>query len=278
MDYIEVNIVPEKAPDQEVLDTIIALLSEQPFESFAETENGVSAYMPQNLFVEKEVVETLNSIRRLVGIKWEINSIAGQNWNKTWEENYRPVTIAGRCYIRAPFHSSLPEMEYEILIEPKMSFGTAHHETTSMMIEMLLDEDVKGKDVLDMGCGTGVLAILASKMGAGNILAVDNDEWAYENALENVAKNECRNVMVKWGDEKAIGNQKFDLILANINRNILLLQLEHYIAALNPGGKIFLSGFYEKDIPVLLDKAKPFHYHLIKKQTKNHWAAIAISR
>jgi ribosomal protein L11 methyltransferase len=159
-----------------------------------------------------------------------------------------------------------------------MSFGTAHHETTSMMIEMLLDENVTGKDVLDMGCGTGVLAILASKMGAEAVLAVDNDEWAYENAQENVAKNHCRNITVKWGDERAIGNRKFDFILANINRNILLLQMEHYVAALNPGGKIFLSGFYEKDIPVLLDKVKQHRYSLNKKQVKNDWAAIIITR
>ena len=276
MNYIEIKITLTNSSDQGLKETVIALLSELPFESFAENENSTSAYIPQNLFDENQILDTLDEINQSISIKWEINEIAEQNWNKTWEENYPAVTIAQRCYIRAPFHPHNPDVDYELLIEPKMSFGTAHHETTSMMIELLLDEDVAGKDILDMGCGTGVLAILASKMGAKNVLAIDNDEWAFENSLENVERNNCSNITVKTGDETIIGGDKFDIILANINRNILLKQIDSYISALNSSGKIYMSGFYEKDIPHLLQQAERHGLALKKKITKNNWAAIIL--
>ncbi len=254
----------------------MALLGELPFDSFAENKTGISAYMPYELYNEGRILETLDEIRQMIPLSWEVKQIEEQNWNKTWEENYPAVTISGRCYIRAPFHPHNPDVDFELLIEPKMSFGTAHHETTSMMIELLLDEDVAGKDVLDMGCGTGVLAILASKKGAKNVLAIDNDEWAYKNALENVGRNDCQEIIVKMGDEQVIGNTKFDLIIANINRNILLLQIDKYAEVLKPGGRIFMSGFYENDIPVLLEKAEPHELKLQAKRTKNKWAAIVL--
>lgn len=276
MNYIEIKITLADPSGQATRDTVIALLSQHPFESFAESENSVAAYIPQNLYNENQILETLNEIRQNIPMSWGINLIAEQNWNKTWEENYQPVTISGKCLIRAPFHPPDPDVEHEIIIEPKMSFGTAHHETTSMMIELLMEENVAGKDVLDMGCGTGVLAILASKMGAKKVMAIDNDEWSYENSLENVIRNNCANIAVKMGDNQEIGDDKYDLILANINRNILLQQIESYAGALNTGGKIFLSGFYENDIPLMLQKANTYGLAMLKKLTKNSWAAIIL--
>ncbi|OQX77289.1 MAG: ribosomal protein L11 methyltransferase [Bacteroidetes bacterium 4484_276] len=276
MNYTEIKITLADPSGQATRDTVIAILSQHPFESFAETANSVAAYIPQNLYNENQILETLNEISKNIPMSWEINLIAEQNWNKTWEENYPAVTIAGKCHIRAPFHPTDPNTQFEIIIEPKMSFGTAHHETTSMMIELLMEENVAGKDVLDMGCGTGVLAILASKMGAKKVVAIDNDKWAYENSLENVARNNCTNIAVTIGDDKAIGDDKYNLILANINRNILLEQIGNYANALNAGGKIYLSGFYEKDIPLLLQKAETYNLALLKKLTKNSWAAIIL--
>ncbi len=276
MNLIEINISLSNASDQDRRDTVMALLGELPFDSFAENKTGISAYTSYEIYNEGLILETLDEIRQMIPLSWEVKQIEEQNWNKTWEENYPAVTISGRCYIRAPFHPHNPDVDFELLIEPKMSFGTAHHETTSMMIELLLDEDVAGKDVLDMGCGTGVLAILASKKGAKNVLAIDNNERAYKNSLENMGRNDSPDIIVKMGDEQVIGNTKFDLIIANINRNILLLQIDKYAEVTKPGGKIFMSGFYENDILVLLEKAELHELKLQAKRTKNKWSAIVL--
>ncbi len=275
MKYIHIKIIPEH-PSEETGEILIARLGELPFESFSEDEDGISAYMPENVFEEKSVHDLLDELNEDFGIEWHIETIAEQNWNKKWEENYKPVLIAGRVYIRAPFHEPVADAEHEIIIEPKMSFGTAHHETTRQMIELMLDTDWAGKTFLDMGCGTGVLAILAARLGAGRGLAIDNNEWAFMNSRENLTRNAVTTVEPLLGDHQLIGENRFDIILANINRNILLDQMQAYAAALNPGGRIFLSGFYEEDIPILLDKAAEFGFSLKRKRSLNRWVAMEI--
>jgi len=276
MNYFEISILLKDPSATESRDIIAAHLSEFYFESFEDSKTGLKAYIPENKYSESDVKERLTEIGRLIPFSWGVKFIAEQNWNETWEKNFEPVWVAGKCFIRAPFHAENHEAEYELVIEPKMSFGTAHHETTAMMIELILKKNWAGKKVLDMGCGTGVLAILTSKMGATEIVAIDNDEWAFLNAVENVERNNTGNIKVLQGDDVLIGNQKFDVILANINRNILLAQLQSYANALNSGGEIFLSGFYEEDAPVLLNEARKFHLSLQQKNMKNRWVAMIV--
>jgi ribosomal protein L11 methyltransferase len=276
MNYFEVNILLKDTTAPDSRDIIAAHLSELEFESFEDTETGLKAFIQEHLYNESAVKEALDEISEMIRFTREVNFIPEQNWNETWEKNYEPVMIAGKCFIRAPFHTPNQGAKYELIIEPKMSFGTAHHETTSMMIELILEKNWQGKKVLDMGSGTGVLAILTSKMGAPEIMAIDNDEWAFLNAVENVERNNTSNIKVLQGDDTLIEDQKFDVIIANINRNILLAQIQNYTRALNPGGEVFLSGFYEEDVPVLLKEAEKYHLQLKQKISKNHWVAMIV--
>lgn len=275
MNYIHIKITPQQK-EEEIGEIITARLSELPFESFSEDEDGISAYMPENLYDRNQVETLLEEIDQDFPVSWLTETLAEQNWNKKWEENYEPVLVAGKIYIRAPFHEPMPEADHEIIIEPKMSFGTAHHETTSQMMQLMLDNDWKGSTFLDMGCGTGILAILASRLGASSGLAIDNDEWAFENCRENLAKNAIGNVEPLLGDDSLISGNKFDFVLANINRNILLDQMKAYAGSLNAGGSIFLSGFYEADVPILLEKALEFGFALKRKISLNGWVAMEI--
>jgi len=276
MNYFEVNIVLKDATAPDSRDIIAAHLGEFDFESFEETEAGLKAFITEKLYDENIVKATLAGINEMIPFNFYINFIKAENWNETWEKNFEPVMVSGKCFIRAPFHAPNPDAEFELVIEPKMSFGTAHHETTSMMIELILQKNWTGKKVLDMGCGTGVLAILTAKMGATEIVAIDNDEWAYLNAVENIERNNTNDIKVFQGDDALIENQKFDIIIANINRNILLTQIQNYSKALNAGGEIFLSGFYEEDVPVLLKEAEKYHLNLKQKITKNSWVAMIV--
>lgn len=278
MNYFEINITLSEPAVPDSRDIIAAHLSELEFESFEDTETGLKAFIQEHLYNESVVKEALDEISEMIPFTREVNLIPEQNWNETWEKNYEPVMIAGKCFVRAPFHAPNQDAKYELIIEPKMSFGTAHHETTSMMIELILEKNWQGKKVLDMGSGTGVLAILASKMGAPQIMAIDNDEWAFLNAVENVERNNTSNIKVLQGDDALIENQKFDVIIANINRNILLAQIQNYSRALNTGGEVFLSGFYEEDVPVLLKEAEKYHLKLRQKITKNNWVAMIVGR
>ena len=261
------------SPLQPAMEILIAELSEIGFESFVEEEGGLKAYIQEDDFME----ESLKGIYVLQNpeftISYELKTIADVNWNAKWESDYESVIIADRCYIRAPFHPTNPEIEFEILIEPKMSFGTAHHETTAQMIQLLLDEDVKGKSVLDMGCGTAVLAILAKLKQADRIVAIDNDEWAYNNALENVKVNGFPDIKVQQGDAALLKDHVFDLILANINKNILLADMNTYADSLPSHGVILFSGFYEDDLNDIISKALEFNLHYHTHLVKNKWVA-----
>ncbi len=270
MNYTE--LICRKPGNSDETDILVAELASVGFESFTEEDDRLLAYIPEKDYSEKELYENDYLKRHLKVLA--VNSIEDQNWNAVWESNYEPVVIRD-CGIRAPFHPERKDLKYDIVIHPKMSFGTAHHETTALIIDMLLDKDVKGKKVLDMGCGTAVLAILSSMKGAAHITAIDNDEWAYTNAIENCTLNNIENIRVEMGDEQLLGEETFDLILANINKNILLGAIPDYARVLEKGGEIIFSGFYESDLEDIKNKAEAngLLYQLYKM--KNNWVAAS---
>ncbi|CAA0216184.1 Ribosomal protein L11 methyltransferase [Tenacibaculum maritimum] len=269
--YIEYNfIVSPKEPATEIL---IAELGAAGFESFVENETGVVAYIQKD-FWNKEI---LNDIFILnageFSIKYTQQEIAQTNWNAEWEKNFTPIQVDAKVSIRAPFHEN-PNLPYDIVIEPKMSFGTGHHETTHMMVQHLLEMDVAGMKTLDMGCGTGILAIFAEMRGANPIDAIDIDNWCYENSLENIKRNNSKHIAVFEGDSALLNNKKYDLIIANINRNILLMDMEIYTNCLHKEGVLLLSGFYKEDIPVINEEVIKYGLKLDKTLERNNWVAL----
>ena len=255
------------------VEIIIAELGYAGFESFVETEDGVTAYIQK----EEWHKDILNSIQILGSAEFEITysfeEIAQTNWNAEWEKNFNPIIVDDRCTVRAPFHK-VPKTEYDIIIEPKMSFGTGHHETTHMMIQHILDTDFKNKTVLDMGCGTGILAILAEMRGAKHVDAIDIDNWCYLNSLENVERNHCHNIDVFEGEVSLLINHKYDIILANINRNILLKDISTYAKHLKEKGTLFVSGFYDNDIKMIEEECNKSMLKLVKKLDRNNWVSL----
>lgn len=272
MKYIRVSINKLQESESEIL---IALLSETGFDAFEEAEGLLMAYIPADIFNLASVNEVLSGFP---GIRFKWEDLPDINWNEQWEKEYDPVAINGKCLIRATFHEPQPGFETEIIIEPKMSFGTAHHETTALMIKFLLDHDIRDRDVLDMGCGTGILAILASKLGAREILAIDNDEWAFRNSLENVELNNVTNVMVECGDIANIRNKNFDITLANINRNILLDYMNALAASVKISGMLVLSGFYMEDLDVLRKRAEEEGMMLLDNKSMNNWTIACFEK
>lgn len=265
MKYVKVIVNHAGSEHSEIL---IAILSELGFEAFEEGENILLAYIPEGAFDPTRVSEVLNDFQG-IAFEWEI--MPDVNWNEQWEKQYEPVTIDGRCLIRAPFHEPQEGYPLEIVIEPKMSFGTAHHETTALMIGFLLDQELPGKNVLDMGCGTGILAILASKLGANQVLAIDNDEWAWRNSRENMEINKVSNIEVELGDASVIGARSFDVVLANINRNVLLESMPELTKCLSYKGIMVISGFYAEDLNVLSKAAEGYGMALNGYKSLNNW-------
>lgn len=255
------------------VEILIAELGYAGFESFVETEKGVTAYIQKEEWNERilDSIEILKSEE--FEISYEFEDIEQTNWNEEWEKNFNPIVVDNRCAVRAPFHDKF-DTEYDIIIEPKMSFGTGHHETTHMMIQHILNYDFKDKTVLDMGCGTGVLAILAEMRGATSLEAIDIDNWCYLNSLENIERNNCKNITVLEGEASLLKNKKFDVIIANINRNILLEDIKTYTACLNENGSLFLSGFYKDDIPFIAKECELYGLKEANQYERNNWVAL----
>ncbi len=260
-------------PLQPAVEILIAELGYAGFESFVETEDGVSAYIQKDEWNEKilEDIQILESDE--FEISYTFEEIEQTNWNVEWEKNFNPIIVDDICSVRAPFHEK-PDTEFDIIIEPKMSFGTGHHETTHMMIQHILKNDFKNKSVLDMGCGTGVLAILAEMKGAKPLDAIDYDNWCYLNSMENVERNNCHHITVLEGDASLLKNQKYDVIIANINRNILLNDMASYVKCLNQNGTLFLSGFYKDDIPAIEEECNKQGLNYVESLERNNWVAL----
>ncbi len=252
---------------------LVAELGEKPFESFIETESGVTAYIQKALWTEDVLEDIFILTSPEFTVSYTIEEIEQVNWNEEWEKNFEAIDVDGICHVRAPFHEKT-DAQYDIVIEPKMSFGTGHHETTHMMIQHLLETDVTGKKTLDMGCGTAILAILAEMKGAQPIDAIDIDNWCYLNSIENAERNNCHHISVYEGDAALLAGRNYDVIIANINRNILLEDMQQYVDCLNPGGTLFLSGFYEEDIPVIDASCTEKGLTYVKKHQKNNWVAL----
>lgn len=273
--YIEYNFtISPKEPATEIL---IAELGNVGFESFVENKTGLTAYIQKSEWNEAilETIFVLNSNE--FSIEYNQNEVAQTNWNAEWEKNFNPIQVGDLVSIRAPFHEN-PNLKYDIVIEPKMSFGTGHHETTHMMVQHLINLDLENKKTLDMGCGTGILAIFAEMKGAKPLDAIDIDNWCYENSLENVARNNCKNISVYEGDSSLLINKKYDVIIANINRNILLMDIKVYANCLNEKGVLLLSGFYEQDIAVIDAEVSKYGLKLDSFIERNNWVALKYNK
>ena len=280
MNYIEVGFVC--SPHNEVAtDVLSAMLADVGFESFVNTENGLTAYVQEHLFEKSVVEQIIVDFPLEVQITFDCNKIEGKDWNEEWEKNYfKPLIIDNKCIIQSTFHNEPAVYDYNIIIEPKMAFGTGHHQTTELVIREMLDFDFTGKRVLDMGCGTAILAILASMRGADPILAIDIDQWAYDNAKENTELNNVNNVTIKIGGADLLdcNDEVFDVVLANINRNILLNDIHAYSSVLNKEGSLFMSGFYEEDIPVITEECNKQGLTFVHFHTKDNWAVVLFKK
>jgi len=278
MNYIEVSF--ELSPKTPWSDILTAFLAELGFESFVDTEAGFQAYIQEDLF-DPEALKNLDVIANPpeeLTLKYLVKTIEAQNWNATWESSFEPVIIDDDLAIVAPFHTEFPFTKYTIVIEPKMSFGTGHHQTTRLMSKALFELESVPERVLDMGCGTGVLAILAEKLGAKSLLAIDVEQWAFENTLENAERNACQNISAEHGDVTNIIGLEFDLILANINKNVLKADMHHYAACLPRGGRLFLSGFFTSDNDELLGIAKKCNLALDKSYQEESWSCLTLMK
>ena len=278
MDYYKVEI--KITPFEEWLrDVLASQLAETGYESFVETEGGIDAFVHAPQFNESELEFVLSAFEDDFSFSVHKELIKSRNWNEEWEKNYfEPLVINNECVIRAPFHNAFPKAKYEIVIEPNMAFGTGNHETTSMMVETILELDLNKKSVLDMGCGTGILGILASMKGAASVLAIDIDDWSFTGATANAEVNKIRNMKVKLGDASLLGSESFDVILANIHKNVLLKDMPAYEKVMLPGGILVMSGFYNEDLRDITEKAIAIGLKPAGFKTKNNWVAAGFRK
>ena len=274
MSYTQVTFIFNA--DNEVVDDILsAELADIGFESFVSIEKGLEAFVQTPLFSEEEIQKVVDNFPMEIVIDYSVQQIEEKNWNEEWEKNYfNPIEIENLCCIHSSFHKPDGEFQYRILIDPKMAFGTGHHQTTMLILKEILAMDFVGKSVLDMGCGTAVLAILASMRGAKPVTAIDIDEWAYNNALENTRLNNTNDIRVLLGGAELLGNETFDIIFANINRNILLADIPAYVNVLNEGGTLIMSGFYKEDIPMIREKCEEYQLAFSHFKELENWVMV----
>lgn len=279
-DYTEVRI--EFSPCSETItDTAAALLAAAGFESFVPDEKGVTAYIPKSCYnpALRDCLEALPWTD--ISVSWTATEIEGQDWNHEWEKNYfKPIIVGDRCVIHSSFHTDIPVCEYDIVIDPKMAFGTGHHSTTSLILNRLLQMDMSGKKVIDMGTGTGILSILAAMRGASEVTGVEIDEPAWENAVDNCRLNGVENIVMIHGDASSLAAipYKADVFLANINRNVITHDIASYCASMAAGATILLSGFYEQDVKIVRDAAEATGLSYIGYTTMNDWACVELRK
>lgn len=278
MKYIQVTF-SFKAIEEYQQDLLIAELADIGFNTFEDAAGGFVAFIDFSTFNEDALKNVLEQFEGEFQYSYVVSEIEGKNWNEEWEKNFEPLIIDEQCYVRATFHEAKPQYEYEIIIDPKMAFGTGHHQTTTMMMQYILATDVKNKEILDMGCGTAILAILAAKKGASKLLAIDNDEVCYQSSIENAALNGIDNLVAVCGGKEVIPAAAFDIILANINRNILLDQIPVYASVLKQGGRIFFSGFYESpDLEMIRKACEPFGIKYVDHKKIGEWVAAHFTK
>ena len=270
MNYIEYDFTV--SPLEMGSEILIAELAEVGFDSFVDTPMGIKAYIPKDSWNEHILQDIYLLSNPEFTISYQITEIEQVNWNEEWEKNFSPIVVENLCTVRANFHP-VPNTRYDIVITPKMSFGTGHHETTYMMLQQLLPLSLEGTKVLDMGCGTGILAIMAALRSARDITAIDIDPWCVENATENVQQNNCSFITIKEGEVSLIAGEQYNLILANINRNILLSDIPAYTQALLPQGLLLVSGFYEEDLPAIKEKCQEVGLTYLSHIERNRWVS-----
>lgn len=282
MNYYELTFTYVSPIEVSILNDVLAAeLGEIGFESFTENDNGLQGYISDTIYNVEELKEKLASFPlENVEIRYTESLVESKDWNEEWEKNYfKPIRIGKDCIIRASFHEDEPGYAYTIIIDPKMAFGTGNHETTYLMISEMLKLDLNGKELLDMGCGTAVLAILARMKGAARVVAIDIDQWAYDNALENIRLNHTDKIQVALGGAEQIpAAGQFDLVFANINRNILLADIRHYNACMKPGALLYMSGFYTQDIPAIEEECNRNGLTLLSHTEKNNWVAVKVQK
>ncbi len=278
-DYTEVRI--DMSPCNETMtDVMAALLCEHGYESFVPDECGMTAYIKLEDFDRKVLDEVTAELPFDTSVTVKCETVEGRDWNQEWEKNYfKPITVDGKCVIHSSFHTDIPSMPYDIVIAPKMAFGTGHHQTTTLIIRRLLELPLEGRSVIDMGTGTGILAILAAMRGAGPVTAIEIDEFAHVNAVENVSLNHHPEINVVLGDASALaGVEPVDLFLANINRNIIVGDLQVYASRLKEGGTMLLSGFYEDDIAIVLDEARKHGLEYVGHTVLERWSCLELKK
>lgn len=276
-DYIEVRFDVEPC-DATSTDVLAAMLCDVEFESFVPDESGLTAYVKRELYNEAAIADIVTSFPLQDQIKWRAEVIEGQDWNSEWEKNYfQPIVVGDKCVIHSSFHTDIPKVEYDIVIDPKMAFGTGHHATTSLIIRQLLEMSLDGLSVMDMGTGTGILAILSAMRGAGKVSAIEIDEFAYVNAVDNVKINGEPQINVMLGDASLLANEEpVDVFIANINRNIITADIAEYAKTLKSGGIMLLSGFYEEDVEVIMSQARLHSLDYQSHIVQDRWTCLRL--